>query len=257
LRKNYKIFVFFLLLFPSLHADPGQEGAGLDWILSRARERFVTPEELDRLKVGLRAYENTPGKDPLNDSLVLEAYRSIATAYSANNHYRQSYETLIRYLHVKESILLNRKLATLREARRVITERERKDVNQQNDLRQKLNDITEAKNEMEFKQHSFKRNVSFFLILLSSVFALMLVGAGIRMLNLRTKIRQNRDRIRQIHRRSNIGLLADGLRRHLRSLPATLNENNEVLYSDLKASQQDVPSSKEGLIILEDIRKLL
>lgn len=203
------IFLVFLLYFIS---DSVVFAAGdLKNINAKARDRYISPDALDRLVIQLHQFEEVPGKNEPNDSLLLDTYRTISNSYSLNNHYKQAYEVLNKYIRIKETLLLKSNAVAIKGTQDLFKFKEQKDLDKEILLQDSLVQITKEKITLSISINSFKRNFSFLLIILSSIFAVLLVAAGIRLLSLRSKTIHSKDRIKKIHRRANIGSLREGL----------------------------------------------
>ncbi len=106
--KSKLFLIIFLLSGLDNQAQSIQE---LETIHTKAKMQYVKPEVLDGLVSALKRYENdfVPGQD----TLIMESYRIIVSAYMENNHFKQAYETFNRYLEYKEKVLSQDKVVQL------------------------------------------------------------------------------------------------------------------------------------------------
>lgn len=223
----------------------------------RAKVKFVSAEALDQLLIDIKTVEVAPGADSLNDYLLMDTYRSIASGYSANFHFRQSYEVFRKYLIYKENLLAIQKLSAINNILSSISVRELLDERKMKDHVFKFSKLENEKQNLESELFRWKRNISISLLILSSIFALMLVSSGIKLFSRRSKIRQNRDKIKKIHRAASIGNMEPGLSASIQKTFETVRERTQELKGEHANLQSQFPSSDKEKQILSNIEKIL
>ncbi len=210
----------------------------------KAKVIFVKPETLDKLLIDLRKFE-----DPINhsqDSLILDTYDAIATGYMANNHFKRAYEIYNKLLTRKEEMLSEDRIVSIKAANNTYESRQQVDEKRVMELQDSLNTITSDNESLLSGRESFKRNFSFLLIFLTAIFAVMLVTAGIQMMNIRSALQKNRERIKSIHRVSLIGKYGNGLMVSLTSSLMRISELIKDLQQQLKKHDQGIASVKQA-----------
>lgn len=233
MRKTVIAQLIFLLI-ASYSSGQGQSIEELRVVSSKVRDPFIKPEVLDQIMFNLRVYESNPLPD--QDSLLLDIYRTVSNSYMANNHFKKAYQVFSRYLAYKEQMLANDKAASINSLMNKIGERSRNDENEYRDLMHQVSELREGNVILENRRLTFKRNFSFGLIFLSAMFAIMLVGSGIKMMNLRSKLNQNRDRMKAIHRNAVIGKYEDGVGNSLNDSLPELERQLKEFKAELKNS---------------------
>lgn len=249
-----KILLMMILLsgIQNINAQSIEE---LQVVTTKVKDPFVKPEFLDRLMIGLRQYETSPV--PGQDTLLMDIYKTISASYATNNHFKQALEVFNRYLSYKEKMLSNLKVQSVQKAMNSVFLKQQNDDNQQISLQNQLRQLQLDNEALESKRSSFKRNFSFFLIILSSIFAVMLVGVGIRMISLRSKLRQSQDRLKKIHSLSVLGNFEPGIRSSMRTSVLKIENDVKNLQTDLKKHEQNFPPAKQGMQIVSGIEKNL
>lgn len=219
----------------------------LQQINSKAKAQFIKPESLDGLRKELREYDQS--HDSLITHLLFDTYKTISAAYMAENHFRQAYEVYNKYLWLKEAALLREKDKSIQNTITEISTKRSGDETEQKRLLYQLSSLKKENGLMADKKLSFKRNFSFALILLTSVFAVLLVSSGIKMVNLRSKLRQARERMKNIHRTAITGNLETGLRHNFVTSLDRIEMKTKDLSLDLKKHQNMAPARESGQII--------
>ena len=248
--NRFKIVLLLLCLI----ANPtdGQTLGDLRVINSKAKVQFVSPDVLDRLMIELRSYETNPL--PGQDSLLLETFLTISDVYTANNHFKQAYQTMGRYLDYKKAMLARQKAETISEKVASIAVRQQKDDSEQSKLEKQLTGLEESNSTLETKRLSFKRYFSFIIIVLTSIFAIMLVTGGIKLLNYRSDLQKSQQRMKQIHRRALMGSFSEGLEaRYETSMHQIAEENKEILNS--AKSIESFPPANQVMKLLNSIER--
>ena len=246
-----------LILLLSVSGAAAQEMDDLQTIYAKANEMYVTPESLDRLVHKLSQYEIS--NDQRQDSLLLDTYRSIAAGYLANNHFKRGYEVYMEYLSKKEKYLsLEKSIAIAKELSDAKDRQKNSDLTQSN-LQDEVNTLENNYTALDSKRLLFKRGFSFIIIFLTALFAIMLVSAGIRMLTLRSQLKQSKDKIRKIHSLAVVGALEKGI---LPAFETNLPEISNLvlpLEKRLQTHEKDFKPAQEALnslkVVAEGVRK--
>jgi hypothetical protein len=185
----------------------------LNKFYSESRNPFVKPERLDGIMHLLRNYEQN--RLPDQDSIMLAIYKSVSSAYVANNHFKQGYQVFNRYLSYKENILAENKASALNKAASSVTERARNDESDHLRMQHQLSELKADNTKLNKRLVVYKSNFALILIILSVVFAVILAGYGIRSFSLRSRLNQNRDTMKDIHHLALTGQYEDGVRNAL------------------------------------------
>lgn len=208
LNSSYKKFVLALLLSVSTSAFSSSTEE-LQGIYNSAKAQYVQPETLDQLMIKLRPYFDAPNKE--TDSLFMATLDAITAAYVMNNHFKQGYQVYSRYVRFQEMHLKKDLDDAVNAANAAVNaRREREDAELatlQNNVKELESDIAGYKS----KRAGFKTYFSIAIIVLSTIIAAMLVTTGVKLNNLRMRLKQNRDRMKQIHRKAVIGNFSKGL----------------------------------------------
>ncbi len=247
-------YLFIFLLITKLNSF-AQNLDELQSINVKAKFQFVTPETLDRIMAGMRLYESNPVTG--QDSLMLDTYNSVINGYMVNNHFKQAYETFNRYLTYKEKMLSDQKSKALADANQSVDGRQSKDDKEQVALQDKMTRLIAENVRLDSKRISFKRNFSFALIVLSALFAIMLVSGGIKLLNLRSELTRSHERMKEIHRNALSGRLSGGITGNFSTAVSTIESDSKELQQILKQQDQNFPASKQAGSILSGIEKTL
>jgi hypothetical protein len=225
--KNITYIYFLFILTFSAGAQSIEE---LKSTLTSTKNPFIKPESLDGIMISLRKYENNPLPD--QDSLMLEIYRTVSSAYVANNHFKQGYQVFNSYLLYKENMLAKDKSKAINTAMNVVGERARNDETDQLNLQHQLSELKAENISLGKRVVAFKSNFSLILILLSVVFAVILAGYGIRSFSLRSRLHQNRSTMKNIHHLALAGRFEEGVRNALQNSI----KNLEIEIGELKRS---------------------
>ncbi|MBL0257741.1 MAG: hypothetical protein IPQ03_09520 [Bacteroidetes bacterium] len=200
ISKLILIYFFLISLATGLQ---GQSPADLQQINAGAKVIYVKPESLDQLLIRLRPLEsNLPSGQ---ESLMMDTYRTIANQYALNNHYKQAYEVYVRYIRFKENFYRKEKASALNAAQSTITKRKDADETAVMDLQNQVSQLQIENDQLISKRSNFKKYFSAGLIALTALFASLLVGSGIKLNTIRVKLKQSRERMKEIHRISTIG----------------------------------------------------
>ncbi len=222
-------------------------------INTKSKNQFVKPEMLDLLMIALKKHDTAQLRT--EDSLLLDTYKNISSAYMANNHFKQAYNVYSMYIRRKEQMLSADKANSIREAINSVSLRQGENDKEEKNLTAELNQLSEDNESLSVKQVSFKSNFSLALIILTAIFAIMLVSAGIKKMSLRAKLQQNRDRMKSIHRSAVIGNFSSGLRTTIQTVLITSKEQTSELHEILKKQEQNFPPVKQANQIITGIEK--
>ncbi len=254
MTKIIFLFSFLLLTVSSIFAALTDELGTLNY---RAKVKFVSPEALDQVLIDLKAVQMSPGADSLNDYLVMDTYRAIASGYSTNFHFRQAYEVFRKYLAYKENILAIQKEAAINNTLSSVTVRELLDEREMKDQIFKLSKLENEKQQLEADVYRWKRNITISLLVLSSIFALMLVSSGIKLFSRKSNISQNKETIKRIHKKSTIGSMEPGLSKSIQKTLDFVGENTKELKSEHANFGAEFPNSDKEKQLLASIEKIL
>jgi hypothetical protein len=251
MKRIYILINLFVFACCSIHAEDIDK---LKSIKARSEALYVKPETLDRLMIELRGFE-TSGQAQI-DAVLLDTYISISSGYAANNHFKQAYEVYRKFLKHKEKFLTKNLNDQINQATASISGRKANDDKVRDDLSGNLKNLTESNEDLESSVLSFKRNFSFALIAISSVFAIMLVGSGIKMINLRSRRRQSRDRMKSIHRLAVVGGFDEGIKQSLTGSILEMQKMSGEIQQLLKTQEQNFTPVKNANVSLTVIQKI-
>ena len=247
------VITFLLLLFRFNGFTQSIED--LQRINSKSKTLFVKPEILDQLLIDLRTFENSPQREL--DTLLLETYHSIASVYMANNHFKKAYEVFTKYLNRKEAMLLADKKASVDRIINSVSGRQQVDINIESDLQKKVAQLKIDNELLESRRKSFKRNFSFALIFLTGIFAIMLVSGGVRLMTLGSTLQQNREKMKNIHRKAVVGGFTEGLESSIKTNLSKIEEETKELQQSLKKQEQSFSPAKQANQLLAGIEKVI
>jgi hypothetical protein len=246
-------FLIVLFFISGIHLQAQNLGE-LQSMNAKAKFQFVQPEVLDRLMAGMRLYESHPVAG--QDSLMLDTYNAVISGYMANNHFKQAYESFNRYLHYKESMLSKQKAEAISKTINSVSARQSTDDKQQSELQNQLSSLMKENVDLDSKRVSFKRNFSFALIVLSAIFAIMLVSGGIKLMNLRTEVTRSHDRMKEIHRSAVTGKLSNGIQESFNSSVASIEMQAKELKEILKSQEQFAPAKQASGMLTAIVKSL-
>ncbi len=226
----------------------------LQMLNNKSKNQFIKPEVLDQLLIALRIYEENSVRT--QDTLLLNTYINVSNAYIANNHFKQAYQVFYKYLYRKEVMLSEYKTSFIADAINLVSSRQQKDEAEEMELQKKLNQLKTDNDLLAAKRLAFKSNFSLALIILSSIFAIILVIAGIRKMGLRSKLQQNRDRMKAIHRSAVLGKFSDGLRMEMKNVLEKSKLQTIELRDLLKKQEHNFSPVKQANQIISRIDKI-
>ncbi len=202
-----------ILLFISVSLSlPAQTTApDLAQIIASAKSQYVKSEALDKLQQDLRYFDEHTASSKEQQDQLLETYRSIASGYSLNNHFKQGYGVYQKYLGIKEGFLSTEKTNTIAKANSDIKDKQQKD---ENELISMQNQVMQLQLDNEYllsKRKSFRHYFSLGIIALTIMFAFILLQAGLKLNKLNQDLKSGRERLKAIHRISALGKLKRGI----------------------------------------------
>lgn len=230
--KGILSFLFLLTCFSAM----SQSNDELQRISLKAKTLFVRPEVLDMLLIDLRKFETQPQRE--QDSLILDIYRTISSTYMANNHFKKAYVVYYKYLERKKAMLAAQKTKAIGNSTGSVTGRSQVDEQKEKELKNSLITLQVENQKLESNRLSFKSNFSLLLIVLTGIFAIMLVSAGVKIMNLNTSIQQSREKIKEMHRKAVIGKYSEGLRESFKTNIVSLAEQSGELNRMIKSHAQ-------------------
>jgi hypothetical protein len=222
--KKVSLLSIILLIAATVSAQSIEE---LKTILDKSKDRYIKPETLDQLMISLRVYREHPLPD--QDSLMLETYQSISSAYSANLRFKQGLNAYNLYLAYKEEMLSKDKEKALNTTMNSIGERTRNDENELKALQYQLSELKKDNTALTRRVVLFKTYFSFILIALSVIFAVILVSYRIRSGSLRSRLNQNRASMKNIHHLALTGRYEEGVRTALQNSIQNVHAEIEAL----------------------------
>lgn len=204
--KKTILFIFLNVICSTLIF--GQDLAQLQSLNSKSKTLYIKAEALDQLMISLRPFEDKHGTGI--DSLLMDTYLTISKGYADNNHFKQGYEVYNKYLNYKIASLQLYKDKTVAAAAAKINERKQSDNTAQMDLQNTVSQLQIDIDQLASKRSGFKKYVSFGIIVLSLIFASMLIKYGVKFNNLKNQIKENKDAMLTGHRLGTLGNFAKG-----------------------------------------------
>lgn len=222
---------------PSVSAPASAGLSELQAINKSANALYVKPETLDQLMIRLRPFFQQPRKE--TDSLFMITLKTITNGYVVNNHFKQGYFVYLQYLRFKESRLKSDLDASVAAANAAVNERRQKEDDELLSLKNTVDELQDDINGYKGKRAAFKTYFSIAIIVLSMIVAAMLVSTGVRLNNLRNRIKQNRENLISSHRKSTLGALSKGLLDTIRSNVQTIGKDVKQLISGISGASGD------------------
>lgn len=251
----YRNFIsgFILLLFSI--SGSGQSLDELQKINTVAKAQYVQPETLDQLMIRLRPFIEQPVVG--QDTLLMETFTVIANNYTANNHFKQAYTVYNQYLDYKQNYLIKEKNKAIASGNGSVGTRRDKEEAELVDLQSQVRQLEIDIDELGSKRSGFKRYFSIALITLSAILAAMLVSSGVKLNNMRSRLKQNRERMKEIHRVASIGLISQGITSGIKANMISLSESITVLIQQFQKTGEHDPEAKQVIARLTEAKKLL
>lgn len=205
------------------------------------------PEDLDRLMNRLRDTPTAPGTDYRNH---INAYRLISDAYAKRNHFRQAYTTYLQYLELKEQLFQERMTSAIIAAQQSSSARQSKLIEEENATREEAADLLTSAERFNTSTFVYKKFFSLGIIVLTIIFAILLVRSGVRLLNMKKENESVRKDILQLHRIALAGKLipgnSDGQLASIKSIKQSVMESaNEISSLNSDVQLQTLTKSME------------
>lgn len=227
--------LFLLLLLSAVYSiNYGQDLSELQTINSKSKTIYIKAEALDQLMISMRPFENKHGAGI--DSLLMDTYLTISKGYADNNHFKQGYEVYNKYLNYKIESLELYKSMTVTAAATSINDRRQKDNSAQLELQNTINQLTIDIDNLGSDRSAFKKYFSFGIIILSLIFASLLVNYGIKFNNLKNTIKENKDAMHVNHRLSTLGHFSKGYQVETGKSIVNIENTIAQIKSELKNS---------------------
>jgi biopolymer transport protein ExbB/TolQ len=210
MKKRAIISLFTLMCFViPIWESSGQGLFNLREINSSAKELYIKPDALNSLMKRLKVIE----KDiPAEDSeLLLETYRIIADQYIANNHYSDAYDVYDRLITYKEAAVAAKFVSMIDSTKKNIEIKRLDDGTELMNLQNQVQQLQIDNDLLVSKRINFKKYFSFFIIALSAIFAIILMRSALKLIKIRAQLKENKEKMRSLHRISTLGSFARGM----------------------------------------------
>ncbi|TAH43794.1 MAG: hypothetical protein EYC69_02110 [Bacteroidetes bacterium] len=237
-KKNISSILFLLLLVFQVATLYAQDNYNLSEINAAAKTQFVKPETLDRLMIRLRMLENNLPAD--QDDLLIETYKTIAEQYIANNHYSQAYAVYSKCMTFKQESLARKFINSIDSTKKNIEERRTNDGTELMNLQNQVQELQIDNDLLVSKRINFKKYFSFIIIALSTLFALILVRSALKLINIRSQLKENKESMKLQHRIATLGFYVKGLVNQTRHKAGQM----EDMAASIQAGLQKISSSE-------------
>ncbi len=234
MRSRAILSVSLLLLLQCTSAG-AQKAGELNEIYEAAKTLYVKPETLDRLLIRMRSIEADLPED--QEALLLETYRIISDQYVSNNHYSQAFQVQLKYTELKENYTARKFTKAIDTTRKNIQLRRTTDGTELMNLQNQVQQLQIDNDLLISKRLSFRKYFSLIIIILSSLFAIMLVRSAVKLYGIRNQLKENRDRMKSVHRLAVIGSLSNGLAGRIRLDTISTEESSRELLKLLENNQ--------------------
>ena len=223
----------------------GQDVSSLQVLNNRSKTIYIKAEALDQIMIALRPYENVHGNGI--DTLLMDTYKNISKGYADNNHFKQGYEVYNKYLEYKIEMLNLYKSKTITAAAGSINNRKQKDNSTQLDLQNNISQLQIDLDQLASKRSGFKKYFSLGVIVLSLIFAALLLNYGVKYNNLKNKIKENKDAMLASHKLGILGKFSKGFQTETcKAIVATENVIARI-KSELKNSTEPILKKADQL----------
>lgn len=229
--KKISLYILFVFFCSSVF---GQDVATLQSLNARAKTIYIKAEALDQIMIALRPFEGKHGAGI--DTLLMETYKIISQGYADNNHFKQGYQVYDKYINYRIESLQLYKTATINAAAASIDSRKQKDDAAQVDLQNTISQLQIDIDQLGSKRSGFKKYFSFGVILLSLVFAGLLVNYGVKFSNLKNQIKENKDSMLASHRLATVGSFASGYQSETGKSFVNIENTIAQIKSEIKGS---------------------
>ncbi len=236
-KRHYtSLLILFQLVFlaGTLNA---QDNYSLVEINAAAKTQFIKPDALDRLMIRLRMIENNIPAD--QDALLAETYKTIADQYIANNHYSQAYQVYEKCMNFKQGAVARKFISLIDSTKKNIEVRRTNDGTELMNLQNQVQELQIDNDLLVSKRINFKKYFSFVIIALSTLFALILVRSALKLINIRSRLKENKEMMKAQHRIATLGYFVKGLVNQTRHKAGQL----EDMAASIQAGLQNLSSS--------------
>ena len=224
MKKRSIFFITGVLLALNLSA---QSIPDLAQINASAKNQFVKVDELDRMQQELKYFDEHPAKGKEQQQTLLDSYRSIANAYSLNNHFKQGYGVYQKYLTLKEGFLSAEKAEILANANSNIEEKQRKDADELISMQSLAQQLQLDNEYLQSKRKSFKHYFTLGIITLTVIFAFLLLQGGLKLNKIKNELKAGRERLMSVHRIAALGKLKTGITLTISQLYASFKKSGD------------------------------
>lgn len=234
--KKLTLLTFALLLISFCRADI--DVSFMQEIQDKTSNAATKPEDLDRLMNRLRDMPTVPGADYRNQ---ITAYQLISDAYAKRNHFRQAYTTYLQYLELKEQLFSERMTSAISAAQQSSSSRQSKLIEEESATREEAAELLTSAERFTTSTFVYKKFFSLGIIVLTIIFAIILVRSGVRLLNMKKESESVRKDILQLHRIALAGKLIpgnrDGQQASIKSIQQSVMESADEISSLNSAGQ--------------------
>jgi len=244
-------FIIYTLLFAlvSVSMARAQANPELADIQQSAKVLYVKPDALDRLMIRLRAIENNIR--PEDGDQLEETYRTIAEQYIANNHYSQAYQVYLKLVQFKDEFAAKNYEMALDSTVKNIEQRRINDGTELMNLQNQVQQLQIDNDLLVSKRINFKKYFSFIIIALSTIFALMLVRTALKLIKIRSQLKENRAKMKANHRLTTLGSFVKGIVNQSRQKVGEIEDDAGEIAESIKTVFSDDKSSPS---LINDIR---
>jgi len=244
-------FIIYTLLFAlvSVSMARAQANPELADIQQSAKVLYVKPDALDRLMIRLRAIENNIR--PEDGDQLEETYRTIAEQYIANNHYSQAYQVYLKLVQFKDEFAAKNYEMALDSTVKNIEQRRINDGTELMNLQNQVQQLQIDNDLLVSKRINFKKYFSFIIIALSTIFALMLVRTALKLIKIRSQLKENRAKMKANHRLTTLGSFVKGIVNQSRQKVGEIEDDAGEIAESIKTVFSD---DKSNPSLINDIR---
>ena len=242
------IFTFLVAFTYSMNAT-AQASSELIEISQSAKVLYVKPDVLDRLMIRLRSIENSI--QPEQEAQLEETYRNIAEQYIANNHYSQAYQVYFKLIQFKDITGAKKFTRSIDSTKTNIEVRRVNDGTELMNLQNQVQQLQIDNDLLVSQRINFKKYFSFIIIALSTIFALMLVRTALKLIKIRSQLKENKAKMKAHHRHATLGSFVKGIVNQSRQKVGEIEDQAAEIGQVIKAIS---PEDKTTLVLINDIR---
>ncbi len=234
MKKVLPRFLFaFLFSLIFMFESSAQDLYNLEEISKSAKTAYIKPDALDRLMIQLSSLES--GIQPEQEALLLETYRIISQQYIANNHFSQAYKVFIILVDYKEGAIARNFMRTIDSTKKKIEVRRLNDGTELMNLQNQVQQLQIDNDLLISKRLNFKKYFSFIIIVLSSIFALMLGKTALKLIKIRSQLKENKEKMKAAHRVATIGAFSKGIVSEVRQKTGRMEDLTQKITTALTA----------------------